>query len=179
MVTEPVRRLFFALWPDAVTRLALYRVGAQLHSAWGGRRMREDSLHLTLAFLGETPQAQIERLCSLAASVTSEAFSLTLDHPGCWQHNHVGWLGVRQMPPGLAQLRANLAAALQAGEFGFDAQAFVPHVTLLRNAHCTSPPEFAPVPWRAERFALMASPRTGAGAGYTCLADWSLGASRT
>lgn len=67
-LTEPVSagpdtlRLFFALWPDAATGDALSRTGKLLHQHWGGRLMRADTLHITLAFLGRTPVEQLDVL---------------------------------------------------------------------------------------------------------------------
>ena len=60
-VAEPDSlRLFFALWPDETTQGALYRTGKWMHKHWGGRLMRRDTLHLTLAFLGSMPAEQLD-----------------------------------------------------------------------------------------------------------------------
>jgi 2'-5' RNA ligase len=170
-------KLFFALWPDADTRAALNQAGKWLHKTWGGRRMRSDGLHLTLAFLGDTSSTRLDDLRRLAATVAGEDFTLTLDHPGCWQHNHVGWLGASEVPAALGQWVSNLTAALQMAAFSFDPRPFVPHVTLLRNARCTAPPVCQAVVWRAEYFALLASRRVGSGGGYEVLGEWPLSAS--
>lgn len=171
---EAVLRLFFALWPDETTRTALDRMGASLHLSRGGRRTRRESLHLTLAFLGDTAAERLDTLRQLAARVAGEAFTLTLDSPGCWPHNHVGWLGVSETPPALAQLVSDLKRLLRAGEFTVDEQRYVPHVTLLRNARCGAPPPCEPVVWRAQRFVLLASPKRGSGTGYDVLGEWPL-----
>jgi 2'-5' RNA ligase len=173
-VTDATQRLFFALWPNAATRRALDRAGAVLHAAWGGRRMRADSLHLTLAFLGATPAAQLDAVRAAAASQSAAAFTLRLDRPGCWQHNHIGWLGVCEPPPALTLLASGLAEALHLHGVSCDAKPFVPHVTLLRNTRCGDAPAIEPLAWRAQDFALVASPGAGAGAGYRVLARWPL-----
>jgi len=177
VVGEQSLKLFFALWPDADTRAALNQAGKRLYKAWGGRRMRSDSLHLTLAFLGDTPMTRLDELRQLAATVAGEAFTLTLDSPGCWQHNHVGWLGASETPAALGQWVSNLTAALQTAQFSFDPRPFVPHVTLLRNARCTAPPVCQAVVWRAGYFALLASRRMESGGGYEALGEWPLSAS--
>ena len=138
--------------------------------------MCRESLHLTLAFLGDTPLMRLDALRQLAATVAGEAFTLTLDSPSCWQHNHVGWLGVKETPPALTQLVSDLTKVLQAAEFPLDRQRYVPHVTLLRNARCSAPPPCQPVVWRAQSFVLLASPKPGAEGNYDVLGEWPLSA---
>lgn len=138
--------------------------------------MRSESLHLTLAFLGDTPVVRLDALCQLAATVAGEPFTLTLNSPGCWQHNRVGWLGVKETPPALAQLVSDLTRVLRTGEFPLDCQGYVPHVTLLRNARCSAPPPCQPVMWRAQGFVLLASRKPGIGSGYDVLGEWPLSA---
>lgn len=136
--------------------------------------MSPESLHLTLAFLGDTPAARLDALCQLATTVMGEAFTLKLDSPGCWQHNHVGWLGVTKTPPALTQLVSNLRRDLRASEFTFDDQRYIPHVTLLRNAQCSALPTCQPVVLFAQSFALLESPKPGAARGYNVLGVWPL-----
>lgn len=168
------RRLFFALWPDLATRVALDQTAASLHVNWGGRQMPPESLHLTLAFLGDTPVVRLDELHRLAAAVIGRTFTLKLDSPGCWQQNRVGWLGVKETPPALTLLVSHLRRALRAGQFPFDDRRYVPHVTLLRNAHCGAPPPCPPLMWNAQNFALLHSPGLGATRGYTVLGRWPL-----
>jgi 2'-5' RNA ligase len=175
IVEETSLRLFLALWPDENTRAALTQVAASLQKTWSGRRMRRESLHLTLAFLGDTPVARLDALRQLAATVAGQSFTLTLNSPGCWQHNRVGWLSVKDIPPALAQLVSDLTRVLQTGEFPLDHQPYVPHITLVRNAHCSAPPPCQPVVWHAQSFVLLASPKPGAGGGYDVLGEWPLG----
>lgn len=138
--------------------------------------MRRESLHLTLAFLGDTPVMRLNALRQFAATVEGKALMLTLDSPGCWQHNRVGWLGVKATPPALTQLVSNLRRVLCAGEFPLDRQPYVPHITLLRNARCSEPPRCPPVAWRAQSFVLLASRKPGAEGNYDVLGEWPLSA---
>ena len=172
-MSEATRRLFFALWPDAATRLALDEVAATLHGAWGGRRVNSESLHMTLAFLGDTSATRLDALRQLAATIASQPFTLMLNRPGCWQHNRVGWLGVATTPPVLGQLAADLRQVLHAGEFAVDDQRYVPHVTLLRNARCSASPPCHCVSWHAQHFVLLASRVPGVG-GYDVMGEWPL-----
>jgi 2'-5' RNA ligase len=66
--------------------------------------------------------------------------------------------------------------ALRAGGFAFDARAYVPHITLLRNAvRAPRAPQLSPVTWRARAFALVESVRDEGGSRYQVLESWALG----
>lgn len=176
--TDPAQpqtqRLFFALWPDDATRDALNRTGKWLHQHWGGRRMRADTLHLTLAFLGNIPAETCAALLPRIDALRADAFELVLDQAGFWSHNRIGWLGCRDASVPLAALAERLRDGLRLAGVPFDAKPFVPHVTLLRNAAGGPVPSCTPVRWQAGDFVLIAS-RTGTdGAHYDILRRWPL-----
>jgi len=167
-------RLFFALWPDEATRAALNHTGKWLHRHWGGRRMRADTLHLTLAFLGSTPGGQLDDLAACADTVRADAFDLLLDRPGYWRHNRIGWLGASRTPPQYAELASALNASLQAAGYSIDARPHVPHVTLLRNTAGGEPLACVPVCWPVGDFVLAASRTEAEGARYEVIRRWCL-----
>ena len=167
-------RLFFALWPDDATRDALNRTGKWLHQHWGGRRMRADTLHITLAFLGSTPVEQLDLLATCADAVKTDAFELVLDQAGYWRHNRIGWFGASQTPPQHFELVGALNAALQAVGFSVDARPHVPHVTLLRHSAGGEVPECIPVHWPINEFVLVASRTEPDGAHYDVIRRWPL-----
>jgi 2'-5' RNA ligase len=167
-------RLFFALWPDDATRTALNHTGKWLHKHWGGRRMRPDTLHITLAFLGSTPAEQVGALIACADSLYSESFELILDQAGYWRHNRIGWLGASQTPPRLVELVTALNGALQAAGFPVDARPHVPHVTLLRNTAGGEPPPCELVYWPVRDFVLVSSRTESDGAHYGVIRRWAL-----
>lgn len=167
-------RLFFALWPDDTTRDALNRTGKWLHQHWGGRRMRTDTLHLTLAFLGSTPVHRLDTLFACADGIHSNGFELTLDQPGYWRHNRIGWLGASEALPQHLELVGALNARLQEEGFPVDTRPHVPHVTLLRNSAGGEVPKCTPVRWAASDFVLVASRTEPSGAQYEVIRRWSL-----
>lgn len=167
-------RLFFALWPDDATRDALDRAGKWLHQHWGGRRMRAETLHITLAFLGSTPAEQLDALTACVDAVRTDAFELVLDQAGYWRHNRIGWLGAGRTPPQHFELVGALNAALQGAGFAVDARPHVPHVTLLRNSTGGEVPECTPVHWPIRDFVLVASRREADGMHYDVIRRWPL-----
>ncbi len=171
---EDTLRLFFALWPDEATRRALERTGKWLHRFWGGRRTREQSLHLTLVFLGSVPASKLEKLRELAGAVRAAPFTLRLDRTGCWARKRIGWLGAENVPAELERLVAELQAGLDAEAFVFDKRAFVPHITLSRKATCAEARDCQAIEWMVGRFVLVESFSTAQGAEYRLLGEWPL-----
>lgn len=167
-------RLFFALWPDDSTRDALNRTCKCLHLQWGGRRMRADSLHLTLAFLGSTPAERLDALFACADAIQSDAFELILDQSGYWRHNRIGWLGARETPPQYSKLVEALNTQLQTAGFPVDARPHVPHVTLLRKSNGGEMLECRAVKWTISEFVLVKSVKHADGARYEVMWRWGL-----
>ena len=167
-------RLFFALWPDEATRHALNRTGKWLHQHWGGRRMRAETLHITLAFLGATPADKLDALVACADSVDAESFELVLDQAGYWRHNRIGWLGAAETPPQHFELVRALNAALEGAGFLVDTRAHVPHATLLRNSHGGEVPPCVPLRWPVSDFVLVKSVTESEGVRYEVLRRWPL-----
>ena len=167
-------RLFFALWPDDTTRDALKLTGKWLHQHLGGRRMRADTLHITLAFLGDTPTARLDAAVACGDHVAAEPYSLVLDRAGYWRHNRIGWLGASETPPEHFALVAALNGELAAAGFPVDARPHVPHVTLLRKASGGELPVCRPVAWNIRDFVLVRSVTASDGAHYEILHRWPL-----
>ena len=173
-IEDTPQRLFFALWPDDPTRDALNRAGLWLYQHWDGRRMRADTLHLTLAFLGITSATQRDALLPHVETLQAQAFELTLDQAGFWRHNRIGWLGIHQPPPQLADLVSALHGALQRAGLAFDTRPHMPHVTLLRNTAGGELPACEPVHWLVRDFVLVASRTETDGAHYDVIRRWTL-----
>lgn len=130
-------RVFFALWPDADLRCMLDQLGAQLHALCGGRRTRAETIHMTLAFLGNIEETRLTDLQTLATQLESEAFDMMLQRPGWWQRNNIAWVAPVSTPPALTHLVNKLQSRLLTTGFNIDKRAYFPHVTLVRNAACT------------------------------------------
>ena len=166
-------RLFFALWPEESVKAKMAGWARRAQERTGGRLMHPDNLHLTLAFLGDTPADQVERIKAAAARVSPRTFDWELDTVGHWNHNHIVWAGTTAVSEPLALLVTELRTALMQAEIVFDAKAFVPHITLVRNArHVAVLPDWKPLRWRVNGFALVKSVRTDEGSRYVNAAEW-------
>jgi 2'-5' RNA ligase len=165
------RRLFFAIWPDEAAAKALHETAREAQRTCGGRLMRRDTLHLTLAFLGEVSRERVADAEAAAAAVAFEPFELTLDRLGYWRHNRIVWGGAEL--PALSVLAETLARQLRSAGFRLEARPFVAHMTLLRDAHCTEVPKLAAaVAWPVSQFMLVESLSDRTGARYAPVGAW-------
>ncbi|MCX8085421.1 MAG: RNA 2',3'-cyclic phosphodiesterase [Rhodocyclaceae bacterium] len=168
-------RVFFALWPDVASRGALVAAAKAASAICGGRRQRDENLHLTLAFLGTVTSAKLDTLLAVGNGVRAAPYTLCFDRLGYWQHNRIVWAGCSEVPSAQRRLFALLADSLAAAGFRLDSRPHVPHVTLVRQARCaTQLPELAPIPWRVTEFTLVESHLAQEGARYEVLARWPL-----
>ena len=129
----PPARVFFALWPDLALVAALHDAALACAARCGGRVMQRDTLHLTLAFLGDVPPDRLDALRTIGDGVRAPATEITLDRLGYWPHNRIVWAGASKMSEALVQLVQRLGEALGAAGFRTERRPFAPHVTLLRN----------------------------------------------
>ena len=166
-------RLFFALWPDEATAGRLYDWAQALLPTCGGRAMRRDSLHLTLAFLGRTDAARTSELIAALQAWRIEPGVFDLARVGRFGRLHIVWAGPEERGEDaerLAALHRSLWSWLAPLGWQPDLP-FRPHVTLLRNAgpaHAARPPE--PVRWHYDRVVLAASTNDPSGPRYRILA---------
>jgi 2'-5' RNA ligase len=166
-------RLFFAVWPDEAAVQALHEAASEAHVQCGGRLMRRETLHLTLAFLGEIPAGRWIDATAAAAGIAVAPFTVTLDRVEYWKHNRIVWAGGQSEP--LAALASSLQAGLRAVGFQLETRPFVAHMTLLRDARCAAPPALvAPISWPVREFTLVESKLPKAGPKYEIVGRWPL-----
>lgn len=166
------RRVFFALWPPAGVASQLHAAAGAAQAACGGRAMRRETLHITLAFLGGIAAPRLADAEDAASRTMAPAFEMTLDRLGYWKHNRILWAGCMVAPAALVDLAGALAARLTSAGFRLDERPFAVHATLLRNAACATPPALAAtIRWPVIDFALVES---HGGSRYEVLRRWPL-----
>jgi len=170
-------RAFFAVWPDATAAGVLHGLAANARTSCGGRLMRRETLHLTLAFLGDVSRERLAEAKRVADGIRVDAFELNLDRLGYWKHNRILWAG--GVSPRLTLLADALAGGLRAADFRLEARPFVAHMTLLRDARCSeteTPVLGEPVAWPVREFVLVESRLSREGAHYEAIGRWPLAA---
>ena len=165
--------MFFALWPDAAVQGQFLKHGRELHRLAGGRLTRQESIHLTLVFLGDIGVDRLKDVRAAGAGAAFEAFTLSIETAGCWSHNRVAWLAPRATPVQLLALVAALEGALAQAGFRFDARPYAPHITVVRKARCGRlDMAIAPIEWQVEDFVLVRSRLDSEGSRYTVVDRW-------
>ena len=171
-------RLFIAIELDPPIRRAAYELALELRESVAGRAVREDHMHLTLAFLGEQPGGRLGALRKCMERAAAGSFGLELGNVGRFRRSggDIWWLGVR-LSPELRGLQARLCSELRSAGFETEERPFRPHITLLRQAGGDAPrtPDFPPLEQRVERMTLFESLRERGALVYRPLARVELG----
>jgi 2'-5' RNA ligase len=176
-------RLFVALEIPAELR---GRIAAIARGVERARWVPEESIHLTLRFIGEVREDVMEDVVAELGTIAGEPFDLAIAGAG---HFETGrrvrslWLGVERNPA-LAALRGRIDAAIVRAGLPPDGRKFKPHVTVAR-LNDGDPEEvrgwlqantlFRSVPFTADRFVLFSSFVGRNGSIYRAEADFPLG----
>lgn len=174
---EPVRRLFFALWPGDDQRTALAPRLRALQPQGYGRPQAPGQWHVTLEFLGPVPEARMPAVREAAAAVHVAPFELAFDAVEFWRRPQVLCLVARALPPALEALVAQLRAGLAARDFKPEQRSYRAHLTLARKV--TQPAAVGPCEpllWPASEFSLVESLTERSGSRYVPVDRWSLDA---
>lgn len=187
-MSEPTRRLFFALWPDEKSRAALVHATRKAVRLCGGRPVAEDNLHTTLLFLGSIAESRVSEVVTLGARAAAEIPvardvlsppRFVFDQIELWQKAQV-LVATPSASSGGGYVVANaLVASLQrvtsGAGFAPDLKPFRPHVTLARKvAFLKTVLRMAPVEWRFTAFALVQSRTEAEGPVYSVVESYPL-----
>lgn len=133
MAEPSTSRFFVALRPDPIAARRLGKLAAELARQCRGRPLAGRDLHLTLAFIGELPFAEGERLAALLAGLPEGNPGFPLDEIGRFGPALL-WAGPTVEPAWLAGLVEAVRARLASAGVSFDRRPFKSHLTLVRNA---------------------------------------------
>jgi 2'-5' RNA ligase len=151
-------RLFLALWPEISTQQAIQSCCDEWAWPPEASLVPPESLHMTLHFLGNVPDARLPELIQ-GLKVDFHPFDLSFSHPEMWQHG-IAVLEPDSIPDNLLKLHASLDVALKKLELPTDTRKYHPHITLARHAtgatFTTSAQENL-VQWRVNSYALVES----------------------
>ncbi len=160
-------RLFVALLPPATVRAELAALATPVH---GVRWVPEESLHLTLRFIGDADADKQARIEDALARVRVEPFILPVGGVGLFPTRgqaRVLWAGTANGHTRLYQLRKQVDEALLSVDMTLDVHSFHPHFTLGRLGHVYDPKpvakfleqhaKFEGPPFRVPEFHLMSS----------------------
>ena len=144
----------------------------------GGRPASQESLHLTLAFLGSVPETAIDLLAETARAIAScqthGCVAVTLDAIEYWRKPQL--LCAMARDAHAAAVLANALRQLLIGAgFSPDLKPFRAHATLARKvARAPKDLGMTPVLWTFTRFALIESRTDPRGSVYSMVDSWAL-----
>jgi 2'-5' RNA ligase len=132
-------RLFIAVnFPDE-TKSRILMIQDQLRSqALRGNFTRPENLHLTLVFLGETPEEKLPAVFRVTRTAEFPPFEISFNRAGCFTRGRkeLWWIGADQNSPGLSRLEAihkRLLGGLSEAGLPADKRPFNAHITLGRE----------------------------------------------
>ena len=168
-------RLFFALWPNADVRAELAARRDPVVRDYAGRAMRADTLHMTMLFLGDSPELLVPDLLACGDRVHSPSFNLNVDARSHFPQAKVAWLGCTEPPEELQSLWLALREQVDPVFPGYPPRDYSPHITVARDCmHFPTPRAVPPVTWRVEDFVLIDSNLQPGGPLYRVLRHWQL-----
>ena len=153
-------RLFLAIPLTTQLKIALTGLQTSLRTRGvQGNFTPAENLHLTLAFIGEYPEA--EPVLEVLESVPFRPFPLTLEGLGAFPQ--VWWAGIRENPELDACVKRLRHSLAEAG-IPYDRKVFKPHITLVRKPSCRDERALAGLHFggetmRVERVCLFRSDR--------------------
>jgi 2'-5' RNA ligase len=165
-----MKRLFFALWPDAATRQLCQQITNSLSKH--GSPVNAMNFHVTLAFLGQVDSQQQIALTQAASRIQFTAMKLSFNRLSYWKKPGIVCLSTDHPDPATSDLAEQLAQIGRLNGLQMDERPFQPHVTLLRKAHSLPRLDFEPIHWQAKRFCLVESYSKPAGVEYRVLEQW-------
>jgi 2'-5' RNA ligase len=172
------RRLFFALWPEAVLAANLAETTRRVLASGAGRPQRIDQLHLTLEFLGAVPQEKWPLVVAAgeATAASGRPCVVILDALEHWRRPQVLCLVARDVPPELVALVRALRTNLWERGFEPETREFRVHLTLARKVRRPARQGVVePTPWPVRELALVESFTSPQGSRYERLVTWPLG----
>ena len=177
-----IKRVFFALPVPESTRGLIYEQRRRLLEAFPdkkvGRMVPENNYHVTLAFLGNADDSQIETLKQSFDSIGCSSFQLRLTYFGQFPKSRALWLGPSEIPEALTKLVKTVQECTKPLGFSFS-DTYRPHVTLVRNSKLSKEElerveVSTPIDFHCRRFDLFESCSSESGVVYRSLAYWNL-----
>jgi RNA 2',3'-cyclic 3'-phosphodiesterase len=125
-------RLFIAVYPPDDVADDLARFVARLHVSTAGintRLARRENWHITLAFLGETPDGRVADAAAALSEATRGIEAPSLRIGGGGRFGNILWAGVEG---DLDPLARRVRRSLKSNHLPYDRKPLKPHVTIAR-----------------------------------------------
>lgn len=153
---------------------ALHAWATEVQRKSGGRVTRAETIHLTLAFLGDVEEERVSILRKLR--VRGRRRRLPIEQARYWTRNRIVWVGPSETPGALLDLVSALESELKDHQFRTEERKFAAHITLIRKARDPGRlPSLPDVEWPVEEVVLVRSHLSAEGSRYEVLERYPLG----
>jgi 2'-5' RNA ligase len=130
-------RIFVAVFPPPEIRRALVGAARELPVVGEVRWARPENVHLTLKFLGDVPEDDLDRVAEALEPVRlrHESFEAELSGFGAFpsaRRARILWAGIGEGSEPLRDLARDVEASLEPLGFEREDRAYMPHLTLGR-----------------------------------------------
>jgi 2'-5' RNA ligase len=169
-----VKRLFFALWPDQVTRAKIDLLNQSLFCKHL-KKVRPSNLHVTLAFMGRVDEKIERSIRGSIPDITAEQITIFFDQLTSWSDAGVLCLTSSKQPQQIIDLVEQLKIVMGDCGVEVDSRPYTAHVTLARKVQPNPTTILTSIYWHAISFALVESVSTPRGVDYQVLESWPLG----
>jgi RNA 2',3'-cyclic 3'-phosphodiesterase len=167
-------RIFFALWPDNDTRSSLCTITQQFKDE-KFRLVKKSNLHITLEFLGEVSEDDLQQLVEKSNGIQAEPFEIELTRIGWWRKPGVLWIGTHHSPKQLIHLVESIKQIVEQQGLETDKRSYEPHVTIARKVkQLQLPKQSIDIRWQVNSFVLVISKPTNSGVEYHVIHEWPL-----
>ena len=166
-----MKKLFFALWPDAPIRQQCSQVIEKISGDCAPVALQ--NLHATLLFLGRINQEQETAITATAGDLPIPRLSLCFDQLSFWKKPGILCLTCRDFSQDVVTLSEQLAVIAKHNAVAVEERPFQPHITLARKAKQAETSEFEPIIWQTQAFCLVESCSLATGVEYRVLKRWS------
>jgi len=151
--------------------------------------VKNEQLHLTIKFLGETTESLFDKIKSEIADAASKSgpFELRIDKTGCFpkkERPRILWLGIDGNITSLHSLFLNVEKKMEVLGFPKSEEDYFPHITLARlkypQKHTPDISTFLkssydPIDFTVDRVQFLSSELLPSGTIYTLLGSYPLG----
>uniref|UniRef100_A0A7J3ZIU9 RNA 2',3'-cyclic phosphodiesterase n=1 Tax=Fervidicoccus fontis TaxID=683846 RepID=A0A7J3ZIU9_9CREN len=130
-------RLFVAIDIESPQLIAAIRALKDVVQATGvpQKPVEDENLHLTLAFIGEVEDDDVERIREALKKIEHNVFNIHLKGLGAFptvNRPRVVWIGVEEGRESLHELHSKVAKALSTARVNLRDSRFEPHLTITR-----------------------------------------------
>lgn len=151
--------------------------------------VKDEQLHITIKFIGYTPENLFDEIKSLIIEAVSsiKPFKITINNTGCFpvpERPRILWLGVDGDLQSMKNLYINIEKQMETIGFPLNDDEYFPHVTLARIKY---PQKFTPdistflnssydpIDFKVDRVQFLSSELLPTGTLYTLLGSFPLG----